>query len=141
MDDAVNSDGIHANDDQRKGPHAEFKDVHDEIESSQHEEAPPAAVECPGGGPYALDDGAYPRIIEAPSQPQTQEAGDDQQRHFFHARAGALEPTPRDQAENHRSQGRNKAERRIAAAIKDERALAREQVEEPLVEGPGHVTV
>ena len=46
-----------------------------------------------------------------------------------------------DQAQDHRRQRGDEAERRVAAAVVRERPLAGEQVEEPGVERPGQVAV
>src|SRR5262249_47126342 len=56
-------------------------------------------------------------------------------------RAVAPEYAAADEAEDHRSERGDEAQRRVAAAIEEERALAREEVQEPRVEGPGEVAV
>lgn len=47
----------------------------------------------------------------------------------------------RQQAEDHRAQRREEAERRVPAAVEFKRPLAREQVQEPPVERPGRIAV
>ena len=55
--------------------------------------------------------------------------------------AGGAQPAAGDQAEDHRAERRDEAQCEIAAAIRDERLRAREQVEEPDVERVSEIVV
>src|SRR5439155_13314591 len=51
------------------------------------------------------------------------------------------QPAPCHEAENHRPERGDEAERKVSAVVRDKRTLAREQVQKPLVEGITEVVV
>src|SRR5689334_1483024 len=51
----------------------------------------------------------------------------------------AAQPAASNQAQNHRAERRDEAQRGIAAAISNEGSLAREEIEEPGIECPGQI--
>ena len=81
-----------------------------------------------------------------PSSPRPQPSQADDPRHHQPGELGPRRPlapqdTAGDQPQDHRRQGGNEAERRVAAAVVPERLGTGEQVEEPDVERPGRVAV
>ena len=56
---------------------------------------------------------------------------------FLHGNFGSgfAQPPPRDQSQNHGAQGGNEAQRQVSAVVINPRRCAREEIQEPLIEG------
>src|SRR6266576_2465251 len=62
---------------------------------------------------------------------------------LFHrdVRPGSAQPTPRNQAEDHRPQCRDKTQCEVTALVVNKRMLARKEIQEPLVETVSEIVV
>ncbi len=68
-------------------------------------------------------------------------AGGNEPKDLGPARPGAPQDSARQEAQDHRRQRGDEAQRRVAAAVARERRLPGKQVQEPRVERPGQVAV
>jgi hypothetical protein len=75
---AVGGDGIHADDDQRKGPTLVILNIHQRIKSGQKKKTPTAAEEYPAWRPDTLDNRANSQPPQSRARQQANNAGDEQ---------------------------------------------------------------
>ncbi len=131
---------VQPDDDEGEGPSAVASDLDHPAEGRQQQEAPAAAEQRPCRGPDALDDRIDARGVQQDTGKDPGDTGHYQAPHR-NGRRGCTQPASGDEPEDHRAQRRDEAEREIAAAVGHQRRLAREQVQEPLVEGQPQVGV
>src|SRR5437867_367485 len=140
MRDAVRSNRVHADDNQRERPFLETLYIDHPTESGQEQEADASAEDGPRRRPDAFHHWANVRIMQRQSQRNPRHAGNQQ---LFHrnVRPGVSQPAPCDQAQDHRAQRRNETQREVSTGVVHEGIFAREQVQEPLVEAVAEIVV
>src|SRR5688572_25527189 len=141
--DAVDEDGVHADNDEREGPAAVGVDVDDGVKRGEDEEAPTGAEHGPGGSPDAFDDGVEAGEMNDDTGGEADEAGFHEEEKFLLRRAFTLiaEPLAGDEAEKHRAEGWDETEREVSAAVVGEWFFAREKIHEPLIESGAEIPV
>src|SRR5688572_8832483 len=134
--DAVDENGVHANDDEGEGPAAVGVDIDDRVKRGEDEEAPTSAEDGPGGSPDAFDDGVDASEVNDSAGGEADEACDCEGEKFLLRRAFTLitEPLAGDEAEEHRAKGWDETESEVSAAVVGEWFFAREKIHEPLIE-------
>ena len=81
--DAVDEDGVHADDDEGEGPAFVAANIDDGVKGGEDEKAPAGAEDGPGGCPDALDDGVEPGEMDRNADGETNEAGFDEEESFL----------------------------------------------------------
>jgi len=129
----VDGDGVHADDDKREGPRFVSLDVDEPVEEREDPEDDGAAVKSPGGCPEAFDDGAEGGTSHE-RQDEAERTGLEQPVQLL--ACGLVRPQvfPGNESEDHGDERGDEVEGLVAAVVEDERLLAREEVQEPLVE-------
>src|SRR5439155_23297992 len=102
---------------------------------------PAAAEQRPTGRPDAFDDRTNPGPVQQRAQDQPRDSADDQKPYFVPRGAVTAKNSARNEAKDHRCQRRNEAQSRVTTAIEEKRFVARKQIEEPCVKGPGEIAV
>ena len=136
----VDGDGVHADDDEREGPGFVAFDVDDPVEESEGPEDDGAAVKGPGGRPEAFDDGAEGGTSHE-REDEAERPGFEQPVQFLAGGLAGTEVLARHEPEDHGDERGDEVQGLVAAAVEDERLLAREQVQEPLVKGRREIGV
>ena len=136
----VDGDGVHADDDKREGPRFVSLDVDEPVEEREDPEDDGAAVKSPGGCPEAFDDGAEGGTSHE-RQDEAERTGLEQPVQLL--ACGLVRPQvfPGNESEDHGDERGDEVEGLVAAVVEDERLLAREEVQEPLVEAGREVGV
>src|SRR5688572_17577234 len=115
--DAVDKDGVHADDDEGEGPAAVGVDIDDGVEGGEDEEAPAGAEDGPGGSPDAFDDGVEAGEVDRGADAEADESCDCEASCFLWGGAFAAEPLAGDEAEEHGAEGWNETEGEVSAVV------------------------
>ncbi len=137
----VHGDGVRSDDDERKHPARPPSQVGHRVDRAQDQHHEPAAVERVGRGPDPLDDRAEPEPLKDEAGEGQRDAGEHESLQLLARASRCPEPLPCPEAQDHRRQRRDEAERGPAAFVESERRLTREEVQEPDVERPREVRV
>ena len=123
-----------------KRPFPLLLDVDDPAERGQDEEANASAEKSPAGGPDALDDGANSGEVKKHANRQQNDASGEEPANGLLGRR-SHKPLSGKEAEDHGAQRGNETQSKVAALIEDERVYAREEVQEPQIEGLAEIAV
>src|SRR5207253_1087671 len=137
----IRRDRVGADNDQRIGQRAQAEQVQHQVKRGKEEEAEPAAEQDPARSPDPLDDWAHTEMAEGEPAGQAEQTRENQPHQLPPGWPLAAEHAAGQEAENHRAQGRNETQGRVAAAVEAKWRLARQTIQEPGVECPGQVTV
>ena len=110
MRNQVGGNRVHANNHQRKAPAFVALHFNQPTEAAQEQETDAAAKQGPSRRPNSLYDRTNTRKVQRQPERYQDETGLDKSCQRYR-RGPVPQPAPRDQAENHRSQRGNKAQR------------------------------
>src|SRR6266404_9159210 len=128
---AVRGNGIHPNNQERKGTLFVSTKVHQRIKSGQKEKAPSTTEDRPTRCPNPFHYGANPKPAESRSNHQADQPCCRQPARLGLRRAVTAQYSTCNQAQNHRSQRRNETQGRIPTRVEGKWFFARNQIQKP----------